>query len=67
MLKMAKAHGGKRVGAGRKPAHPEGATMLVTVSVPSGLVERLDALAGDKGWNRSEAFTEAVRRILKRR
>lgn len=40
--------------------------MLVTVTVPSGLVERLDVLAEQKGWNRSEAFTEAVRKMLKR-
>ena len=62
---MAKVHGGKRVGAGRKPIHPEGATVNVAITIPAGLVERLDALAEQKGWNRSEAFTEAVRRLLK--
>lgn len=64
---MAKTHGGKRAGAGRKPTHPEGVTMLITVSVPSGLVERLDALGNQKGWNRSEAVTEAIRRLIKRK
>ena len=64
---MAKTHGGKRAGAGRKPSYPEGATILVTVSVPGGLVERLDAIADQKGWNRSEAVSEAIRRLVKRR
>ena len=63
---MAKTHGGKRPGAGRKP-HPEGATMVIAVSVPGVLVERLDSLAVEKSWNRSEAVTEAIRRLLKRR
>lgn len=64
---MAKTHGGRRPGAGRKPAAPEGATVLVTVSVPGGLMENLDAMAGQKGWNRSEAVSEAIRRLVKRR
>ncbi len=62
---MAKTHGGKRPGAGRKP-HPEGATTVIAVSVPGVLVERLDALAEQRAWNRSEAVTEAIRRLLKR-
>jgi Ribbon-helix-helix protein, copG family len=57
-------HGGKRTGAGRKPAHPEGRTVLVTASVPGGLMEGLDALATKQGWNRSEAITEAIRGLL---
>jgi hypothetical protein len=57
-------HGGKRAGAGRKPANPEGRTVLVTASVPGGLVEGLDALAVKRGWNRSEAVTEAIRGLL---
>jgi hypothetical protein len=63
---MKKSHGGKRAGAGRKPANPEGVTILVTVSVPGGLMDRLDRLGDQKGWNRSEAVTEAIRRLLKR-
>jgi hypothetical protein len=57
-------HGGKRTGSGRKPASPEGRTVLVTASVPGGLVEGLDTLAGKQGWNRSEAVTEAIRGLL---
>ena len=34
-------HGGKRPGAGRKPAHPEGRTVTIAATVPEGLVERL--------------------------
>ena len=57
-------HGGKREGAGRKPTHPEGATVNIGATVPAGLVERLDAMAAKKGWNRSEAVTEAIRGLL---
>ena len=61
-----KQHGGKRAGAGRKQANPEGPAVVVTASVHSGLVERLDAVAEQKGWKRSEAVTEAIRGLLKR-
>jgi hypothetical protein len=60
-----KQHGGKRKGAGRKVANPEeGKATVVAASVPSGLVEDLDALAAERGWNRSQAITEAVRRLI---
>ncbi len=62
-----KQHGGKREGAGRKQAHPEGPAIVVTASVPSGLVDQMNALAEQKGWNRSEAVTEAIRKLVKRR
>ena len=62
-----KQHGGKRPGSGRKPSHPEGVTTTVAAKVPIALVERLDAVAENQGWNRSEAITEAVRLLLKRR
>jgi metal-responsive CopG/Arc/MetJ family transcriptional regulator len=63
---MAKAkHGGKREGAGRPADNPEGKTMLVAVTVPEVLVASLDALAAEKGWNRSRAATEAIRRLVK--
>jgi len=59
-------HGGKREGAGRKPVNPEGRTKTIAASVPEGLVERLDALADKRGWNRSEAITAAIRGLLGR-
>ncbi len=59
-----KQHGGKRAGAGRKPINPEGATITVAVSVPGGLMEQLDAIAEQNGWNRSEAVTRAIRGLL---
>lgn len=58
--------GGARPGAGRKVAHPEGATIPLVASVPAVLVERLMAVASTKEWNRSEAVTEAVRLLLKK-
>ena len=60
-----KRHGGKRAGAGRKPANPEGATSPIAVSVPSALVDDLDEYAEEKGWSRSQAITEAIRRLLR--
>ena len=60
-----KQHGGKRRGAGRKMANPEGPAIVVTASVPAGLVEEFDSLAQHKGWNRSKAITEAIRRLVK--
>ena len=59
-----KQHGGKRKGAGRKVANPEGKTIVVAATVPGELVEELDSLAAERGWNRSRAITEAVRRML---
>ena len=61
-----KQHGGRRAGAGRKQAHMEGPAVVVTASVPSGLVERMNVVAEQQGWNRSEAVTEAIRGLLKR-
>jgi hypothetical protein len=60
-------HGGKREGAGRKPANPEGRTMTVIATVPEALVTELDALAESEGWGRSRAVTEAIRGLLKRK
>jgi hypothetical protein len=62
-----KQHGGKRTGAGRKQAYPEeGATVIVSVSIPSRLLERLDAVSEKREWKRSEAIVEAIRGLLKR-
>jgi hypothetical protein len=62
-----KKHGGKREGSGRKIANPEGATVPVTASVPSTLVERLDRMAEKNGWGRSQAVTEAIRGFVGKR
>ena len=59
-------HGGKREGAGRKPANPEGRTVTIAASVPEALVDRLDGVAAAKGWNRSQAVTEAIRGLVAR-
>jgi len=62
-----KQHGGKRTGAGRKPMDPDERTTTVAVTMPTGLVERLDAVAEQQGWNRSEAVREAVQALVKRK
>jgi hypothetical protein len=63
-----KPHGGARKGAGRPPKNAdEGRTKVVAASIPEGLVAQLDALAEQRGWNRSEAVTEAVRRLVRTR
>ena len=59
--------GGKRAGAGRKPINPDDPTTTIAVTMPTGLVERLDAVAEQQGWNRSEAVREAVQALVKRR
>ena len=66
MAKKTAAHGGARPGSGR-PSDPDGKTLLITASVPEGLVERLTALAESEGWSRSKAVTEAIRGLLKRK
>ena len=58
-----KKRGGARPGAGRKPG-PEGPTSTVAFSAPVSLMEKLDALAAKREWNRSEAITEAIRSLL---
>ncbi len=59
-----KQHGGRREGAGRKPDDPDGPKKTITASVPRGLIDRLNAMAESKGWNRSQAVTEAIRGLL---
>jgi hypothetical protein len=63
MAKKKASRGGKREGAGRKPG-PEGKSVVLAASVPSELVEQLDQLRAKKGWNRSQAVTEAIRGLL---
>jgi hypothetical protein len=66
--KMPKAdHGGKRVGAGRKPIDPDSHSVTIALSVPESLLERLDALAAKHGWNRAEAVREAIRGLVSRK
>lgn len=55
--------GGARPGSGRKVG-PDGPVIVVAASVPESLVERLDGLAENRGWNRSQAITEAIRGLL---
>ena len=62
-----KQHGGKRAGSGRKPMDPDERTTTIAVTMPTGLIERLDAVAEQKGWNRSRAVREAVQALVKRR
>jgi hypothetical protein len=62
---MAKSHGGKRPGAGRKPTNPEGPTVNIGATVPEDLIARLDAIAEARNWNRSQAITEAIRQLVK--
>ncbi len=57
-------HGGRRAGSGRKPLHPEGATVTVSAKVPESLVASLDEYANGRGMNRSEAITEAIRVLV---
>lgn len=35
--------------------------MVVSVSVPAVLIEQLNCMADHRGWNRSQAITEAIR------
>lgn len=62
-----KQHGGKRAGSGRKPIDPDQDTVLIAVAMPTGLLESLDAVAEQKGWNRSQAVREAVQALVKRK
>lgn len=45
-------------------AHPEGATVSVSAKVPAVLIQRLDEIAENREWNRSEAVTEAIREFV---
>ncbi|MEX2167946.1 MAG: ribbon-helix-helix domain-containing protein [Pirellulales bacterium] len=62
-----KQHGGKREGAGRRPSNPEGRTIAIAATIPETLVARLDELAKNEGWSRSEAITAAIRKLLGRK
>lgn len=59
-----KQHGGKRPGAGRKVTDPDGPAQKVSLSLPAGLLEKLDERAAASGLTRSQAVAEAVRGFL---
>jgi hypothetical protein len=67
MAKKKAAHGGARPGAGRKPSGPEGKAVVLTVSVPQGLVDGLNAYVEADGGTKSAAVAEALRAFLKRK
>jgi Arc/MetJ-type ribon-helix-helix transcriptional regulator len=58
-----KQHGGKREGAGRKVGE-DGPTIAVAVTIPEPLLARLDALAEQNAWSRSEAVKRAIQSLL---
>jgi hypothetical protein len=60
------AHGGARVGAGRKP-NPNGPAVVVTVSLPGDVAGSLDAYCKANEVGKSAAVTEALRGWLKRK
>lgn len=62
--KQTPRRGGKRPGAGRPPEHQEGASVKLSATVPEALLARLDEWAAKQGKNRSQAVTEAIRRIV---
>lgn len=64
MAKKKPQRGGKREGAGRKPSSPEGRTQLIAVTVPKPLVDSLNKVAKKHDWNRSQAVTEGIRRLV---
>jgi hypothetical protein len=59
-------HGGKRKGAGRPPKE-NGKAVTIAVTVPDDLAASLDSFAKAKGWTRSKAVTEALRKLLGRK
>jgi hypothetical protein len=61
-----KQHGGKRDGAGR-PVGPEGPKVAVTGTIPESLAQSLDAYAAEQQITRSEALTQAVRKLVGKR
>lgn len=61
------SHGGRRAGSGRKIVHPEGKSQKISITVPARLVAAADAWAAAHEATRSEAFTEAVRRLVGRK
>lgn len=57
-------HGGARKGAGRPRLHGTAITKTVAASVPEPLINGLDRWAKTQGLTRSQAVTEAIRRLV---
>ena len=55
------SHGGKRVGAGRKPNYVN--PVMIAALVPTKLRDKLDSFAKANGLSRSQAVVEAIRRL----
>jgi hypothetical protein len=58
-------HGGTHPEPRGRLTDREGPAVPLTASVPALLVAQLDILCEQKGWNRSEAITQAIRALLK--
>ena len=56
------SHGGKRLGAGRKPNYEN--PVMVAALVPSTLRNKLDRYAKANDLSRSQAIVEAIRRLV---
>ena len=62
--KKVRQHGGPRDNSGRKPIDPDGTT-LIGASLPTELVERLDAYVATKEkMTRAQAVRDAVKAFL---
>ena len=62
-----KPSGGKRDGSGRKVMHPEGMAIKVSLTIPAELVQALDRWSLAQELTRSQAATEAIRRLVRRK
>ncbi len=55
------SHGGKRIGAGRKPKYDN--PIMIAGLVPIKIREKLDTFATANDLSRSQAVVEAIRRL----
>lgn len=60
-------HGGRRAGAGRKVASPEGPVEIFSISVPGDLMARFGEATKADGKKISQVITAMIRRYLQRR
>jgi Ribbon-helix-helix protein, copG family len=68
MAKKKSGRGGARPGAGRPLSSPsEGPVVTMAVSLPTKLMDALDARAEQERWTRSEAVVRAIRGLLGKR